>query len=344
MKAVAALWEQPETEVEAVHLAIALAYHGLLRQPSRTETSDMTPRKTSITFIRTVADSRTVSLPSNGISALSLSTIIWRYVRQFVKMDAKEALQYVYCICLSADQGNGVGKEQIENAWELVRRIIVLANPGTAWEELVGGFRADGTRFVSLYTPWPNYTLTSVQSGIIEQGAMLLKLNSTQDYHTEILVRAAKHSEQNDRIPEAIKLYNLAGDYGTVISCLASALGTTISRPAPDEKSKVIEKTAVDILRHYERTNRAVGRDKEAVTKLLRIREAMNAKEAGRPEVTLEVRPRFASYALVLNPRRSWNPRTSSHWMGICPVLPARRRNSRNTTTLYKGICKHISR
>jgi len=90
----------------------------------------------------------TVSLPPNGVPALSLSTIIWRYVRQFVKMDAKEALQYVYCICLSADQGSGVGKEQIENAWELVRRIIVLANAGTAWEELVGGFRADGTRFV----------------------------------------------------------------------------------------------------------------------------------------------------------------------------------------------------
>lgn len=68
-------------------------------------------------------------------------------------MDAKEALQYVYCICLSADQGNGVGKEQIENAWELVRRIIVLANAGTAWEELVGGFRADGTRFVSSCEP-----------------------------------------------------------------------------------------------------------------------------------------------------------------------------------------------
>jgi nuclear pore complex protein Nup93 len=64
-------------------------------------------------------------------------------------MDAKEALQYVYCICLSADQSSGVGKEQIENAWELVRRIIVLANAGAAWEELVGGFRSDGTRFVS---------------------------------------------------------------------------------------------------------------------------------------------------------------------------------------------------
>ena len=64
-------------------------------------------------------------------------------------MDAKEAIQYVSAICLSADQGNGVGKEQVETAWDLVRRIIVLANPGAAWEELVGGFRPDGTKFVS---------------------------------------------------------------------------------------------------------------------------------------------------------------------------------------------------
>lgn len=112
----------------------------------------MTPRKT-LSHSSGRLLTQTVSLPSNGVPALSLSTIIWRYVRQFVKMDAKEALQYVYCICLSADQGGGVGKEQVENAWELVRRIIVLANTGAAWEELVGGFRADGTRFVSSCKP-----------------------------------------------------------------------------------------------------------------------------------------------------------------------------------------------
>lgn len=91
-----------------------------------------------------------VTLSPISPPALSLSTLIWRYVRQFVKMDAREALQYVYCVCLSADQGNDVGKEQVESAWDLVRRIIVLANTGAAWEELVGGFRADGTRFVRL--------------------------------------------------------------------------------------------------------------------------------------------------------------------------------------------------
>ena len=51
LQAVASLWEHPETEVEAVHLAIALAYHGLLRVPSRAETSDLTPRE-SLKYLR----------------------------------------------------------------------------------------------------------------------------------------------------------------------------------------------------------------------------------------------------------------------------------------------------
>ncbi|KAK7688156.1 hypothetical protein QCA50_008526 [Cerrena zonata] len=256
-RAVAALWEHPETEVEAVHLAIALAYHGLLRVPSRAETNDTTP----------------LSLPTNGPPALALSTLIWRYVRQFVKMDAKEAIQYVSTICLSADQGSGVGKEQVESAWDLVRRIIVLANPGAAWEELVGGFRPDGTKF----------------SGFIEQCAPLLKLSDLKDYNNQILIRSAQSSEENSRTAEAIKLFNLAGDYNTVISCLARALGNSITLPNTDENARNIEKTAGEILRHYERMNRATGKERDAVVKLLKVREAMEAKDAGQAELCLEI-------------------------------------------------------
>ena len=148
------MWDHPETEIDAVHLAIALAYHGLLRVPSRAETSDVTPRK-SYLYVGIFLETYDLSVTLSPVSppALSLPTLIWRYVRQFVKMDAREALQYVYCVCLSADQPGGVGKEQVETAWELVRRIIVLANTGAAWEELVGGFRPDGTRFVRPTSP-----------------------------------------------------------------------------------------------------------------------------------------------------------------------------------------------
>lgn len=66
-----------------------------------------------------------------------------------MKHDSQHALQYVACICLSSDQGEGVGKEQVEYAWAEVRKIVVLAE-GLGWDELVGGLRPDGTRFVSL--------------------------------------------------------------------------------------------------------------------------------------------------------------------------------------------------
>ncbi|KDR68691.1 hypothetical protein GALMADRAFT_256474 [Galerina marginata CBS 339.88] len=256
-RAVAALWEYQETEVEAVHLAIALAYHGLLRVSSRAETSDVTP----------------LSLPPSGPPALSLPTFIWRYVRQFVKMDAKEALQYIYCITLSADQGNGVGKEQVETTWELVRRVIVMADGGPAWEELVGGIRNEGGRF----------------PGVLEQALPLLHLSSLPQYHTHILLLAAHHAQENSRTAEAIKLYNLAEDYTTVVSCLAAALGNTVALVSLDEKGKAVERTAAEILRHYERANRAVGREREAVVRLLRIREAREERGRGRDEVALDI-------------------------------------------------------
>lgn len=91
----------------------------------------------------------------------------------------------------------------------------------------------------------------------------------------------------------------MAGDYSTVIACLAQALRNTISQPSPDEKAKGIEKTAADILRHYERTNRAVGKDRDAVIRLLRIREAIDAKNAGRYEVALDVSYHFLFCSVV---------------------------------------------
>lgn len=39
--AVAAMYGNPSTQVEAIHLAIALAYYGLLRVPSKNEASEV---------------------------------------------------------------------------------------------------------------------------------------------------------------------------------------------------------------------------------------------------------------------------------------------------------------
>ncbi|KAF8885239.1 Nup93/Nic96-domain-containing protein [Gymnopilus junonius] len=252
-RAVAALWDRP--------LAIALAYHGLLRVASRAETSDVTP----------------LSLSPNQPPAISLSTLIWRYVRQFVRMDAKEALQYVYTLPLSSDQPGGVGKEQVDFAWELVRRIIVVSNTdgGPAWEELVGGMKPDGTKFVTRSD---------------REAPPHLHLDSIQAYHTTSYSPRAE-AESNDLLTSAIKLYNLAEDYTTVIACLARALGVTAAQPTLDDKGRMLEKTAAEILRHYERVNKAQlhGQEGNAVVKLLKIREAREAKERKNDELALDI-------------------------------------------------------
>ena len=79
-----------------------------------------------------------------------------RYIRQFQRTDPKEALQYVYCVTLNSDknaglgssQGQAIGQDQIFIARELVKRVILGCDG--KWDDLVGGFRDDGTRFVSL--------------------------------------------------------------------------------------------------------------------------------------------------------------------------------------------------
>jgi nuclear pore complex protein Nup93 len=74
------------------------------------------------------------------------------------------------------------------------------------------------------------------------------------------------------------------------MSCLARALGNTVAQPSGEaEKGRAIERTAVDILKHYERMNRAVGKDRDAVVRLLRIREAIDAKNSAKQETALDV-------------------------------------------------------
>ncbi|KIJ45082.1 hypothetical protein M422DRAFT_46895 [Sphaerobolus stellatus SS14] len=261
-RAVASLYERPETHTEAVHLAVALAYHGLLRVTPRAEASDAT----------------ILSTPFNQRPSLNFALIIARYIRQFIRSDPKEAIQYVYCVCISADQP-GVGQEQVETAWDLCRKVIVGAEKSGGWEELVGGFRPDGLKFVRKLSDF---------NGELERGLPLLKLDIAK-YHEIILLPAARQSEREKHINEAIKLYNLADAHDTVIACLARALSDMIDEPDDGGAAGMeLAQTAKDILRHYERTNRGAGKAKDAVTKLLKIRAAREAMQKGNLDAALQ--------------------------------------------------------
>ena len=119
--------------------------------------------------------------------------------------------------------------------------------------------------------------------------SQLFLLKDSDDYNDKIVRAAASLCEREHRTLEAIKLYNIAGAYETVISCLAQALGEVVSQPdGGGEGGRRIEATAREIYYHYSRLNRAAGRARDAIGVLLRLREAAAAKEAGRFEAALE--------------------------------------------------------
>lgn len=209
-----------------------------------------------------------------------------------MQSDPKEALEYVACICLTCDQSDAVGKEQMELACEQTRRIVVQLDADAKWQTIVGHFRADGTRIVRCILPHTffhcrySYRTVLVQSGAIEAYTRLLRLADSKAYNEHVLLPAAAETEREGRFTEAIRLYNLAGAYETVIACLARVLGESVTEPSAATSG--LEATAREIIRHYERTNRVAGQ-RGVVLKLLNAREARECKDAGRLDRALEL-------------------------------------------------------
>lgn len=95
--------------------------------------------------------------PRTGLATLNFPLLISRYIRQFQRSDPKEALQYIYCVTLNSDKisalagtdHSAVPHEQLATARQMVRRLILGCDG--KWDDLVGAFRDDGTRFVSSF-------------------------------------------------------------------------------------------------------------------------------------------------------------------------------------------------
>ncbi|KAH7100231.1 nucleoporin-interacting protein NIC96 [Auriculariales sp. MPI-PUGE-AT-0066] len=260
-QAVAALNDKPDTQVEAMHLAIALTYHGLLRVPERAEASD---------------GDILVLTPASPAS-LNLALLVSRYIRPILQGSPKEALEYVACLALTSDQGPTISKEQKELAWEQTRRIVSSLDDESKWETLVGAFRPDGTRL----------------SGAIEHYAKLLGLADAKAVNDSILTPAAAEAENSGKLEHAIRLYNLAGAYDVVVRSLARVLAETVGDPVaggvPDEQEAVrLEATAREIMRHYERLNRAAGKERVVISKLFLARDGQKHLQARRYDRALE--------------------------------------------------------
>ncbi|KAM0753758.1 NIC-domain-containing protein [Meredithblackwellia eburnea MCA 4105] len=276
-RAVAFLHQHSHFQADAVHFAIALAYYGLLRIPSKAITSDVD-----------------LLVISHDVAYLNFARLLQRYTRAFIQSDAQEALQYLYLICLNGDLPKPTGPEQVNLCHEYVRELVMETRK---YAELLGDVRSDGTKI----------------PGMLERDLKLMMLDGEQSYLLGIVKAAAQRADQEKRFSEAILLYNLAEEYDSVISVLNVELGNSLSLPSTSASGGAaaapsaggyfkngtgsvslaagqedVAKIARSILEHYGRSgNKMTKRNWQTCEVLLRLKEAMVLYEQGNLELSL---------------------------------------------------------
>ncbi|WFD29131.1 nuclear pore complex subunit [Malassezia sp. CBS 17886] len=202
-RAIGFLHSRPAYQVDVVHFAAALTYYGLLRVPRASAASQFD--------CLTVATDRGVQ-----VAYVDFARLIQRYLRLFTPSSRRDALEYISLVALNADAPAPVGAEQVHACQELVRSLL-LESTTSGFAELLGDVRADGSK-----TP-----------GLIEQNLALLHLQGQRDFLRTIVQSAAHQCEGEQRVTDAVLLYDSAGDYDTVLAVLNRALSATLRDPAP---------------------------------------------------------------------------------------------------------------
>lgn len=149
--------QHSQYQPDAVHFAIALAYYGLLRIPSKAKTPDVELRTPHFAFHSYPKTALTpLPLPvilikdgaGDDIAHLNFARLLHRYTRAFVQSDVQEALQYLYLICLNADLPSPTSTEQITLCHDYIRELVMETRK---YAELLGDVRNDGTKIVRRY-------------------------------------------------------------------------------------------------------------------------------------------------------------------------------------------------
>lgn len=272
-KAIGYLYSKPQLKTDAVHLAIALQYYGLLRVPAKSSEADVLH-----------IDERT------ELAYLNFARVIQIYVAPFHKVEPQTALQYAYLVSLAADAPAPIGPSQRQLALDLVRDIVVTSR---SWSKLLGSVRADG----------------SMESGMVERDLSLLRLSDDKEYIQDVVLAAADQAANDGSIADSVELYHLAGAYDKVVHAVNRALGHSIGQPsgAPFDPSQTPAAvglsgafggvTDLDGLAQrvhtvysgdFAKRSRISQRNWETLEVLLKLKLALSQFNADRPDLALE--------------------------------------------------------
>lgn len=180
------------SEIDSVHLAITLAYYGLLRVPD--EKKD--PKSMC----------RLMSTDKKGYKSINYARLLGYYVRSFKTSDPRVAAEYLFEICLCDGLPAPLKAEQIEMGQRAIRELVLETRE---FVMLLGVIDKDGHRV----------------AGVIEQRKKLLCLDDKSSYLHRIAEKAAHKAEEEGSAYDCILLYQLSEEYDTVLELVNRLLG-----------------------------------------------------------------------------------------------------------------------
>ncbi|PWZ03679.1 NIC-domain-containing protein [Testicularia cyperi] len=265
-KAVGFLFSRSAYQVDAIHFAVLLAYYGLLRVPSQAASSQ-------VDYLCTDMDTH-----GRSVAYVDLAKLVQRYVRHFSQSSKRDALQYIYLVCLGADAREPVGTEQVRRCHDMIRALVLDAHP-TEFQELLGDVRTNGAK-----TP-----------GLIERNLPLIRIKNEREFLSTIVQVAATQCELAHRTESAILLYNLAGQHDTVVAVLNKELGARLTEPTSASEWKAsglssgasfsaagdLVTLATAILDTYEKQFAYSGRHRDTCRRLLELKKAVGLHTDG---------------------------------------------------------------
>ena len=269
-RAVHYLFQPNDNAIDAVQFAAVLTYYGLLRIPDVSKSSD-----TDI-----------LTLESQGgqeVAHLNFARIIHQYTHLFARSDPSKAVQYLYLLTLNADLPKGVGNKQVQISHEYVRDLVLESRE---FKSLLGYLDTNGNRI----------------PGALEKNKALLHIGDEKEFAQRITEQAAIRSESEGRIDDAVQIYNLAGEYDTVIRLLVKQVGEAVDNGGSQIgmegsgsgialSGESVIKTAQTILAYYERDaqriQRVSAKNRDTLRVLIGMSDAFEASKKDQLDVAM---------------------------------------------------------
>ncbi|KAG0648177.1 Nuclear pore NIC96 [Hyphodiscus hymeniophilus] len=191
------------SHTDAVHVAIALDFYGLLR------VSD--PNAAEDDFL----SHTTTELPK-----LDFGRMVGYYTRDFRAANVIVAVDYLSLICLNQDLPGDASRRQVALCHEALRELVLESRE---FALLLGDLTQDGQRI----------------NGAIEERKNIIALNGKDDFMRIITLQAASVADDNGRTTDAVLLYHLAEEYDNVLVIMTRALSEAVNTPLGQEQSRL---------------------------------------------------------------------------------------------------------